>query len=365
MRDEAFIQQRVDAIPGSKLGSWNQKINDRLANEIGMTAINLAPTSLSSHIDAFKASLGDGSRKIEGLSTGIDEVDHLIGGLNKFVLMAARAGTGKSTLAVQLALGVAATEHRSVLYYSYEMSRGDVMTMMLQNLQKEQATNSSRLFRSDIVLNGNNPGLPAAKRGSLAAGIAAIEEIGRQFYVIDTSDMGPDLARIEADLAALDCAAGNEPLVVIDSIQDLVKPDSGGATAAEAFVAQRICEIQQATGATFLAISQKAKGGNLDDPYAGVMGSVAMLHKPTSVIELRGAHDLIRNVKDKHMASIYRKLADSSVVPRPVVISVLKGRNNGYGNVCLAHYGAYSYFTVGRIPDYDNGDTSLYDLNSL
>ena len=53
-----------------------------------------------------KESLGDGSKKYRGLETGIKEIDEMSQGLDGFVLLAARAGTGKTTLAMQLALGV-------------------------------------------------------------------------------------------------------------------------------------------------------------------------------------------------------------------------------------------------------------------
>lgn len=340
---------------------WSEELQKRVKESSErLKQRNIKPAS--EFLQEYRLGLGDGSRSIEGLSTGCDEIDHLIGGLNRFVLMAARAGTGKSTLAIQIALGTAAIEGVPVIYYSFEMSRANIFTMMMQNLRR----GTGKYFtRNEVVLRGNSQSLPADTLAAINESFNALSEIAANFYVVDTSDGSADLERIEKDIRVVTESHKIPPLVIIDSIQDLVKPDNSGATIAEAITAQKIVELQQSTNATFLAISQKSKGGNIDDPYAGVLGSVAMIHKPTTVVELRGVHDLIRQVKDQYIAGNYRKLADSSDIPRPVVMSVLKGRNNGYGNVVLKHYGKFSYFETGKITDYNNGETSLYDLNSL
>lgn len=368
-RDDArFIRSeaaRIAAMPQHeyivKSRLWDEETGKRSAERRERLNKTL-PTPLTTDFEDYLASLGDGSRTIEGLRTGIESIDHLIGGLNRFVLMAARAGTGKSTLAIQIALGVAATENIPILYYSFEMDRSDIYTMMMQNLRRDH---NYKLTRNEIVLNGRNPGTSQATKLAIQQSAKEMIEIGKKFHVISAHDGDPSIEQIERGIIHIKKTFDQAPLVVIDSIQDLVKPDQGGATQAEALVAQKIVELQQATSATFLAISQKAKGSNIDDPYAGVLGSVAMIHKPTAVVELRGVHDLIRAVKDTKAASDFRKCADLSDIPRPVVMSVLKGRNNGYGHAVLKHYGRYSYFEEGRIPDYDVGQISLYDINGI
>ena len=91
----------------NELHGWNAAINARIADRLQdpdySTANPVYP--VTANLDDYLASLGDGSRPYEGLSTGLDAIDHLIGGLNRFTLLAARAGTGKSTLAVQMSLG--------------------------------------------------------------------------------------------------------------------------------------------------------------------------------------------------------------------------------------------------------------------
>lgn len=357
-----YYRKRWEAEPQANLLEAQQAINEVVAKSMGVSTLPKPLKPLTEHIEGYLKGLGDGSRKLEGLSTGCAEIDELIGGLNRFVIMAARAGTGKSTLAVQLGLGVLQTEHIPVIYYSFEMSRANVMTMMMQNLRRGE---DYRLGRNEIVLDGRAPRSTTSK-AAIAGATKALIEVASMWYTVDTADGAPTLENLEQQILGVKTAHNaSNVLVIIDSIQDLVKPDGNGATQAEAATMQRIVEIQQVTNATFLAISQKAKGGNVDDPYAGVLGSVALMHKPTTVVELRGVHDLIRQVKDSYALGVYRKLADLSDVPRPVVMSVLKGRNNGYGNVCLQHYGKYSLFETGKVKDYDIAENSLYGLNSL
>lgn len=354
--------EQVASWTPTKLEKYRVAIHERTANELGDTPEIPLPKPLTNDFNDYLSSLGDGSRKLEGLSTGIESIDHLIGGLNKFVLLAARGGTGKSTLAVQLAVGVILTEEVPVLYYSFEMEKSDIYTMLLQNLCKDQ---DYKLTRREIILNGNKP-INSTSAEAIKQSSEAAQEIGRLLYVIESRDGQPSLERMQSDIEHISEQHSKTPLVIIDSVQDLVQPENGNSTSAEAGIAQKIVELQQSTKATFLAISQKAKGSNLDDPYGSVLGSVAWIHKPTTVVELTSVYDLMRPHKlDPHIASNYRKLADKGDIPRPVVMSVIKGRNNGYGKLPLKHFGRYSYFEEGRIADYDQEKDNLYELNGV
>lgn len=359
MRDD-FIQSQVNGWTPDRVEQYYKAINQRIARELQEPPIEPPLTPASNQMSEFLLSLGYGDKPYEGIATGIKEFDNLIGGLNKFVLLAARAGVGKSTLAIQIALGALQHSEVPILFYSFEMSRHDIFAMMMQNLTR---TMDYHLTRKEIVLHGNKP-INSNSGNAISEAATMLQDLSPDLYVIDATDGDPTTSRIETDIDRIKEQTGKEDvLVVIDSLQDLVEVGSAGATSAEAVLAQHIVEIQQSTKATFLAISQKAKGGTFDDPYAGVLGSVSLIHKPTAVVELLSVYDLIRQVKDRELVKTYTRLADTSDIANPVIARVIKGRNNGHGHVALMHYGPHGYFEVGRVPDFDvNTETSLYDL---
>ena len=136
-------------------------------------------------LEQYKQELGDGSKTIRGLQTGFTEVDELISGLDRFVLLAGRSGAGKTTLATQLALGVADTT--PVLFYSLEMGKYEIITMMLQALAKG-------LYRNDIELRGNDPKLPAETKAKLDNAYQRLLELAPNIYIKDATTGIPNIA---------------------------------------------------------------------------------------------------------------------------------------------------------------------------
>ena len=71
--------------------------------------------------------------KIPGLSTGLPDLDRTILGLNKseLILIAARPGMGKTSIALNIALNAAMTLHKTVAMFSLEMSREQLVSRLL------------------------------------------------------------------------------------------------------------------------------------------------------------------------------------------------------------------------------------------
>ena len=71
--------------------------------------------------------------KIPGLPTGLPDLDRTILGLNKseLILIAARPGMGKTSIALNMALHAALNEHKTVAIFSLEMSREQLVTRLL------------------------------------------------------------------------------------------------------------------------------------------------------------------------------------------------------------------------------------------
>lgn len=72
-------------------------------------------------------------KKIPGLSTGLNDLDRYILGLNKgeLVLIAARPGMGKTSIALNIAMNVAKKSGKTVAVFSLEMSREQLVSRLL------------------------------------------------------------------------------------------------------------------------------------------------------------------------------------------------------------------------------------------
>ena len=116
-----------------------------------------------------------------GLSTGLHDLDKKINGLNKsdLLLIAARPGMGKTSLALNIALSVAKESAKTVAFFSLEMSREQLAMRLLSNesfvdnqklvtgqLSEEDWTKiaiaSSALSQTDIHVD-DNPSISVAE----------------------------------------------------------------------------------------------------------------------------------------------------------------------------------------------------------
>ena len=72
-------------------------------------------------------------QKIPGLSTGLNDLDRYILGLNKgeLILIAARPGMGKTSIALNIAMKVAKKSGKTVAVFSLEMSREQLVSRLL------------------------------------------------------------------------------------------------------------------------------------------------------------------------------------------------------------------------------------------
>ena len=79
--------------------------------------------------------LSSGQVGLPGLSTGLSAIDTKIHGLNKsdLILLAARPGMGKTSLALNFALNVGKATGKTVAIFSLEMSRDQLVTRLLSS----------------------------------------------------------------------------------------------------------------------------------------------------------------------------------------------------------------------------------------
>ena len=324
---------------------------------------------LNADLQDYKESLGDGSRPFRGLATGFDEIDEIIGGLDRFILLAGRSGAGKTTLALQLALGVA--QHKPVIIYSFEMSRNEIITSLLKATVHRLGLEG--LYTKTIELQGNDPNLPSNIADAIAQSLTELDRTGERIFIKDSSqgipailpyptqgktDKSPtiydDIERVKK------VSKSDEVLVLIDSVQDVVDTSNPNQVQAEIKAVNDLTILQQKTGATILVTAQKNKGSvNSQDSYGDVMGSMSFIHKPNTVIELVTLAEMINKADKDHKEKI-KDLADEIEQEakqgncKPMFLNVIKGRFTGVESLPLKFYGAYGYFEAGQDKNYSD-----------
>ena len=97
----------------------------------------------------------NGGSTLPGLSTGFSAVDGKINGLNKsdLLLLAARPGMGKTSMALNVALAAAKESGKTVAIFSLEMSREQLVTRLIaaEGLVENTRLTTGNLRESDWV----------------------------------------------------------------------------------------------------------------------------------------------------------------------------------------------------------------------
>ena len=139
---------------GDVLESAGQK---SYAMRRGRSAQNMVPISVvlqdvMGHLAELTA---NGGSTLPGLSTGFSAVDGKINGLNKsdLLLLAARPGMGKTSMALNVALAAAKESGKTVAIFSLEMSREQLVTRLIaaEGLVENTRLTTGNLRESDWV----------------------------------------------------------------------------------------------------------------------------------------------------------------------------------------------------------------------
>ena len=133
---------------GAMLEAAEQKV---YAIRRGRSAQNMVPVSMvledvMAHLAELTAS---GGKTLPGLSTGLSAVDAKINGLNKsdLLLLAARPGMGKTSMALNVALSAAKESGKTVAIFSLEMSREQLVTRLIAS---EGLVENTRLVTGNL-----------------------------------------------------------------------------------------------------------------------------------------------------------------------------------------------------------------------
>ena len=182
----------------------------------GRNAGGLVPVSsiMTDVFDMLDEASKAGNR-IPGLSTGLVDLDKMILGLNKsdFILVAARPGMGKTSIALNIALYVGMMLKKTVAVFSLEMSKEQLVTRLLSR---------AAMVPSQNLLTGQ---LSEQQWQSIAG---AAQQLSAADIRIDDN---PTLS--VADMNAACRRVQNLGLVVIDYLQLMQSAGSGNNWAGE------------------------------------------------------------------------------------------------------------------------------------
>ncbi|MFN3603377.1 MAG: replicative DNA helicase [Leptonema sp. (in: bacteria)] len=185
---------------------------------------------------------------LTGQPTRFFELDKITSGIRggELILLAARPGMGKSTLALNIAMNIAMYYQKPVIIYSLEMSR---MELLIRMLSSDAQINLSDLKKGHI---------PPNKQETIKDSIARI--FSSPIYIDDSGnlDIWDCIARtrkLEIELRR----QGKEPaLVVIDYLQLISDPESRkfGRQVEVANISRNLKLLAKKSNLPILALSQ-------------------------------------------------------------------------------------------------------------
>lgn len=130
------------------LDSAEQRIYDirRGKSDLGLQPLREVLLETFDRLDKLNSEDKD---KYKGLPTGIKELDNTITGLNRsdLIVLAARPGVGKTSLALNIARHVAVTAKRRVAFFSLEMGREQLASRLLST---EALVEGTKLRSGDL-----------------------------------------------------------------------------------------------------------------------------------------------------------------------------------------------------------------------
>ena len=154
MRQMAVAASKITAMVqegGASAADMLESAEQRVyAIRRGRSAQTMVPVSqVLQDVMARLEELSDSGSKLAGLSTGFSAVDSKINGLNKsdLLLLAARPGMGKTSMALNVALSAARTSGKTVAIFSLEMSREQLVTRLIAT---EGLVENTRLTTGDL-----------------------------------------------------------------------------------------------------------------------------------------------------------------------------------------------------------------------
>ena len=195
----AMVQQGTGSA-GDMLEAAEQRIYAirRGHSAQGMVPVSMVLGDVMSQLAELSAR---GGKSVPGLSTGLSAVDAKINGMNKsdLLLLAARPGMGKTSMALNVALSAARESGKTVAIFSLEMSKEQLVTRLIA---------SEGLVENQRLITGNLRDSDWQRIAEAASALSCMDIRIDDNPLLTVADMNAKCRRLE-----------NLGLVVIDYLQ--------------------------------------------------------------------------------------------------------------------------------------------------
>ena len=259
----------------------------------------LGGASLLDDLDGFELDLADThGREFLGLPSRLfPRLDSLLDGWQGFGVLAAEPGIGKTTLLLQIGLGIVANNPDACfVFFSLEMGRAT----MKRRLASQSTRIPSRILRKgNWLADAGRDGLMfnAEERVRFAEGMANLRKLAPRISLIETADLG-DMRKMEHDdirallvqkvesfKAQSGCARA---FVLVDHLARVPIARGSATTSLEADDARiaLMLETQRRLEDPLVVISQIRKSDFANPTNASARGSAEIIYAPDFLITL-------------------------------------------------------------------------------
>jgi replicative DNA helicase len=223
-----------------------EQSESRIFNLTSNNHLQFKPQIISDCLHEVFKELKQGSQP--GFSTGLNDLDSLIGGLNKqdLIVIAARASMGKTWLGCHFGNYIAMQQQLPVVFFSAEMSK---LQLTKRFLAMHSGIDSSRLIRNQIFRD---------EMENLKQALVALNQLPIIIDDTPASIQNPD--RISSILRRIKSERGNLGLVVMDYIQKLGDRAAGNRAQTVGKFSGAFKDIAKEFDVPFVALAQINRG---------------------------------------------------------------------------------------------------------
>ena len=268
---------------------------------------------------------------IPGISTGLADLDRVTLGLNKaeLILIAARPGMGKTSIALNMALHAALNEHQTVAIFSLEMSREQLVTRLLSR---------AALIPSQNLLTGQLSDQQWRDVSDAAQALSATDIRIDDNPTLTVSDMNAQCRRV-----------ANLGLVVIDYLQLMQSAGSGhtwsneSRTQAVSDISRMLKIMAKELNVPVICLSQLSRANESRQDKRPMLSDL----RESGAIE-QDADVVIGLYRDGY----YNKESENPNLAEAIILKNRKGQTGTVELLWLPEYTSFSMFEKRREDDY-------------